>query len=220
MNDQEPILTEEDGTLGDTYEHPAFGCVAISRVSGGTGNLFMSNVKHDHFVALRVMRAKMARSHYQDQHYAQDPIVEVNMSMVQFAELMAGMNTGSGVPCTISRIEKKGVPGINLENTNRRFAKEVDDRFKELAKQIDTITNSTREALTAAKVPVSKQGAILSPLAKLEQDLRSNIPFMQKQFAETMEGIVSEAKSVIESYATERGITPGEAPLLISSGDI
>ena len=216
MNDQEPKLTQEDDTLGGRFEHPAFGCVTISRVSGG-GPLFMSNVRHQHQIHLTVKRASMRRNHNQDNHYAEGEIVEVAMSNVQFAELMAGMNTGSGVPCTLTRVIGTGhIPGIKMENTNRRFSKEAKARFTELATQINTMVKSTQEALEAAKVPKSRQGAILSPMEKLEQDLRSNIPFMQSQFAETMEGIVAEAKSVVESYALERGIAPGEAPILLN----
>lgn len=215
---EEPKLIKEDGVLGEIYTHPAFGCISISQTHGGSGTLFMSNVRHDSQIRFTVHRAKMARNHYQDQHYAEETIVEVTMSKVQFAELMAGMNQGGGVPCTLTRVDGTSPPGIAMENTNKRFAKEANSRFKELARQIDSIITTTKAALDEAKVSKAKQGPILSPLTKLEQDLRSNIPFMQDQFRESMEKIVSEAKSVVESYATELGMSPGKGVTLLSDG--
>jgi hypothetical protein len=217
MKNEEPTINASASGLGDIYEHPAFGCVSFSRTSGGSGTLFMSNVQHNHQIRLRIERASMARQFHHDTHYAGENLIEVTMSQVQFAELMAGMNQGSGVPCTLTRVNQKPVPGISMETTNKRFSKETDEVFEKLAHTVNCIVSNTRDALTGAKVSKAAQAAILAPLSKLAQDLGSNIPFMHDQFRESMEKVVSEAKSVVESYAISKGLEQQGATLAITN---
>lgn len=46
------VTTESDGR--NTTRHPAFGCLSINRVSGGSRNFFGSDVRHDHYISLRL----------------------------------------------------------------------------------------------------------------------------------------------------------------------
>lgn len=108
------------------------------------------------------------------------------------------------------------IPSIKLANANKRFSKEAKERFTALSTQINSVVTTITAALVDAKVPKTKQAGIIAPLTRLEQELRSNLPFMADQFAETMEKIVSEAKSVVESYALEQGLTTAARPTLLS----
>lgn len=211
--------TREDGFQdNDMFSHPAFGFVRVSRVQGGDPNLFMSNVKHDGKVSIVIGTAKMERSHHHDKHYSRKELIQVEMSTVQFADMMAGMNTGSGVPCTLRRVCEGpyvGVPGIDMENTVSRYSKEVKQRFAETGKELKDLAKTVREALEAAKVSKAKQADILGPIEKLATEIGSNMPFMAEMFRESVEELVQEAKAVVETYAVDKGMDPADIPLLL-----
>ena len=212
---------ESKGNMDDTrYAHPAFGCVSITRSQGGNGRLFMSDVDHRHLICLEVSTASMSRGLNHDKHFSEGTIVRLAMTPLQFAELVGNMSRGSGTPCTLEWVKGEGmIPPIHGESSTRRFSKEAKAEFLKLAKQISEIVTETRSALEAAKLSKPKQDAILVPLTKIQRTLSDSLPFMQDMFSESLEKIVSEAKSIVESYATERGIEPGQAPLLISSAE-
>jgi hypothetical protein len=220
MKPEEPTLRREDSVMGMTYEHPAFGCVEISKCQSTPLTMFMSNVRHQHTVRFTVSQAEMDRRHNHDTHRSTKPICSFSMTMVQFAELMGAMGTGSGVPCTLEWVRGEGgKPGISLASAPKRYADEVKAEFKRLGKQVAVIVAETQKALDEAKMSKTKQAVILGPLHRLAQDLGSNIPFMQDMFVEGIESIISEAKAVVEAYAIDNGIEPGDAPIMISSNE-
>jgi hypothetical protein len=213
----------------DRYEHPAFGFIRLNRVQGGDPHLFMSNVRHQNKVTICIGRATMARRHHLDTHYAREEEISIEMTTVQFADLMAGLGQGGGVPCTIRKMrgpDGRGpdgngayLPGIDMENTAARYSKEVADTFKKRGQEIDDLVETVRSALDAAKVSKTKQAEILGPIQKLARDLGANMPFMADMFKEAVEGMVQEAKAVVEAYAVDRGITAVEAPALLGQAN-
>lgn len=214
-----PPTEEQDGKR-TVYRHPAFGFVRISRPHGGDPNLFMSNVKHEHKVALTIGTAYMDREHHHDRHFAEDDLITVEMSSVQFADMLAGLSTRGGSPCTIRRRENRVlVPGIDIESTTRRSAAEMQEAFQQTGAKLQDLSRKVREQLVAAKVSKSRQAAILDPIETLATQIRSNLPFMSDMFQETVEGLVQEAKAVVEAYAEERGIGKDEAPLIEDKRD-
>lgn len=219
-----PTVTEDGLNGNDMFTHPAFGFIRVSRVQGGDPNLFMSNVKHDGKVNIVIGTAKMERSYHHDKHYAGKEMIQIEMSTVQFADMMAGMNTGSGVPCTLRRIRDEAgkyisVPGIDMENTVSRYSKEVKQRFADTGRDLKDLAKTVREALEAAKVSKTKQADILGPIEKLATEIGSNMPFMAEMFRESVEELVQEAKAVVETYATEKGLDPDSLPLLLGKGE-
>lgn len=213
--------TEVDSHLGDAqYVHPAFGFIRVSRVQGGDPNLFMSNVQHEQRMSLVIGTAKMERAHHHDKHYSGRELIQVEMSTVQFADMMAGMNTGSGVPCTLRRVHDEqgqyvSVPGIDMENTVSRYSKEMKDKFRETGTRIKDLAKTVRAAMEAAKVSKTKQDDILGPIESLATEIGSNLPFMAEMFRESVEELVQEAKAVVENYAADKGLNPNDAPLLL-----
>lgn len=215
-----PGLDEEGGR----YDHPAFGYIRVNRVQGGDPRLFMSNVRHQTKITLTIGKASMERRHYHDVHYAENEEITIEMSTVQFADLMAGFGTGSGVPCTLRRLrgpDGKGysVPGIDMENTVNRYSKEVKNKFSMTGKDLSELADSVIKALDAAKVSKSKQREIVAPIEKLAREIGANMPFMADMFNEAVESIVQEAKAVVESYATEQGLTADAAHTLLGKSD-
>ena len=209
---------------GARFDHPAFGFIRINRVQGGDPALFMSNVRHSTKITLTIGRASMERRHYHDVHYAGNEEIQIEMSTVQFADLMAGFGTGGGVPCTLRRVKDGaggyvGVPGIDMENTVNRYSKEVKNKFSMTGRELSELAQDVVKALDAAKVSKSKQREIVAPIEKLAREIGTNMPFMADMFTEAVESLVQEAKAVVESYAVEQGLTSESAPTLLGKSD-
>lgn len=217
MNKMPPVIRESGGLTNehDRFDHPAFGYIRITRPQGGDPDLFMSNVKHDTKVSITIGRASMERAFHHDRHYAERELIRVEMSTVQFADLMSGMNTYGGTPCTLRRIETMtDVPGIDMETTVARYSKEVKKSFQSVGDELARLADGVRKALDDAKVSKAKQAAIVAPIEKLSRDIGSNMPFMEEMFRESVEKLVQEAKAVVEAYATNHGLEASSVPLL------
>src|SRR5437868_8231795 len=104
----EPTQTERG------EQHPAFGMIGASRVSHSPPGavLFDSDVQHQHYVVVRVRTAARRRDLNRDYLYADQQIVEVAMSEAQWASFVSSMNTGDGVPCTLTARGLEPVPGM------------------------------------------------------------------------------------------------------------
>jgi hypothetical protein len=204
VDKMEPVKLERRGLdNAERYTHPAFGSVTLTTVNGGGGTMFLSNVRHPRRVRFEVCQAIMERSYNHDKHYADKSIVHFEMSEIQFAELVSGMNKGNGTPCTLTWMRGEGyLPDIVLPSSSARFKGEVKEAFARAAAAIRGVKAEVQKTLDAAKVSKVKQEEILRHLSALEREVGSNLPFMHHQFEESLEGMVAEAKSVVEAYAS------------------
>ena len=180
----------------ERHEHPAFGMLCFSRVSGGDPNLFGSSVEHNHKIQLTLKRGSVRRNLNSDWYYGKETLFEVEMSYTQFAELISAMNVGDGVPVTLRYVRGEGnIPGIELENKRNTFKQEFkaqqDDTLAECASVIDEL-----RSLFSEKKPLNKaqKGEVIDKLTKVYNNLTVNNDFALKQFDEAMEKISTEAK--------------------------
>lgn len=97
----------------EEIEHPAFGMIHASRISGQR-NLFMVDYPQGHFVRLTIAPATLIRDLSNDWvHSRAYPLIEVDLSEVQWARMISSMNT-TGVPCTLNQYADPKHPG-NVE---------------------------------------------------------------------------------------------------------
>jgi hypothetical protein len=190
--------------------HPAFGIIGASRVSqGGAGGgavLFDSDVKHNHYVILRIGRASRRRDLHTDWvHEAggRGEIVEVAMSEAQWASMISSMNT-SGVPCTIRHTEKDGrMPELDFDSR-------LDLTHREVRQKAQDALAEVREALEAVKAKPTK--ANVRALENRLENAPANLEFAAKRLTEHAEEVTTKAKADVEAYviqkAQELGINP------------
>lgn len=97
------------GLSEETVEkHESYGMVSINRTSSGGTYLFGSIMNHHSFITLTIKHAKVRRHLAQDWYSADSlPIVEIELSHTQFAELITSPGIGDGVPCTIRGLNGK-----------------------------------------------------------------------------------------------------------------
>ena len=186
---------------GEEITHPAFGMCRLSRVSGDV-DLYGSAVKHQHFISLTIMRGSYRHELGRDWYHGKKELIEVYLSASQFAEMLTCMNIGSGVPCTIRHIAGEGQGRLPKQESE---AKRVENYMSEQMHRYADALNGSR---AKAETILNKDGAItkgerkelLSTISAMFAELRSNIPFYERSFAESAEKLTQQAKTEIENF--------------------
>lgn len=178
--------------------HPSFGMVSISRVSGHK-RLFESPFEHHHFITLSISHADRTRTDLHDnQIFPTKEIVEVAMSEVQFANMIASLNMGTGTPCTIHHLEGEMIEEPNPDQTKKTFAHEAKEHFTHLAAMAEELENLTN--MKPADVKKEQRERMRFLALKMHQEVTSNMDFFHQRFQETMDKVVNVAKSEIDAH--------------------
>lgn len=214
---QEPTLDEYGAET-----HPAFGMVGASRVSSTPGAiLFDSDIRHGHYVVLRISRATRRRDLKHDWiHGGSRELIEVAMSEAQWASFVSSMNT-AGVPCTIVQTETEfQVPGLNfsprLKESMREVHEAATEAFDEILEALAAL-----EALEAEDKPsVKARREALHTLKMRIKNATPNVDYAGKKLAEHAENVVQKARADIEAMVTHKaaqlGLTGADAQGLLS----
>lgn len=179
--------------------HPAYGKIAVSRVSG-YAELLDSDFPHQHYMVIRIHRTEHVRSLSGDRyHESRLPIVEVALSESQWATFVSSPNVGAGSPCTIQFTEKDGpIPQILKEPKTDQFAGDIK---KDLQDMLDAITEMERVwEDQQTKVSASVRAIMKEQLRVLRARASDGMPFVAKRFDEHMEKTVDKAKSEVHAY--------------------
>jgi len=200
-------------SLHDKKEkHESFAMMSFSRIqSGAPQTLFGSDLQHNTIIAMRLHHATKARSLSNNWYHADGLITEVYMSQNQFSEMITSMNMGDGIPVTLRFTEKDG----HLEDpTYSSMVEEHESEFKQhtdkVSKEADELLTSMKEILEGAgTVKKADRNALLNKAAMLLQEIKSNMPFMEKQFAKAMDKTVTDAKGTIEAFYQHRVVEAG-----------
>lgn len=172
--------------------------------------MFGSEVTHRSGVRLQIETGAQERSSNHDWFYSRDSIVEVQMTAMQFVELITtGMN-GSGVPCTIKRRDGKLVE-------QKSFAKDVVGIYKDERTENElAVLNRVGESISLVE-SLEKQKAVSkadlkevkASLIAAQQMVKNNMPYLTKCFDEHIEKTVQEAKCNIEGFIENKIRTAG-----------
>src|SRR4029077_11436755 len=96
-------------------EHPSYGLVHISRITGGPGahRLFGSPLAHHYgTIRLSIGSAKWIHGQHHDRYQGglKGEHIEIEMSAAQFADMITSLNIGCGTPCTIRYLTGVEIP--------------------------------------------------------------------------------------------------------------
>jgi len=117
----------------------------------------------------------------------------------------------------------KGVDRCPDDETRHKFHHDVSHNIKEINATIADITKAIRE-ITEQKGPIkaADKRTLTSLAARLEGQVRSSLPFVEKSYIERIENITEEAKVIVESHIIQvcerRGIPLSEMPPLQLEG--
>jgi len=199
----------EDNMNQEPESHESYGMVGFSRVSTTPPiNLFGSSIKHGNLITLKISTARKYREYQKDRYMANESVVEVEMSATQFAEAITSFNVGQGVPCTLRYVngdkwdkEKRGYrepcPEINFR---KQATNELKKEMSDLSTRLDELKKDSEEILTRKEpIKAADRKKLLDDLRMLEQEIRSNIPFVHECFNKSVDKTVTEAKGEIEA---------------------
>jgi hypothetical protein len=196
-----PTITQQRGPGGSIEtkaEHPAYGMIGASRVSGGT-MLFGSDFQHNAFVRIAVRRAYVRRDLSTDWPHAHQELIEVDLSEAQWAEFVSAMNIGFGVQCTIRHVQGEYAPGIptpekRMDQFRAELAEDLSDSIEALA--------DLEAAIDGLKLSQKQKDELLKKVDTSRSRLTSGLPFVATRFAEHMDTTVNKARIEINAHAT------------------
>jgi hypothetical protein len=187
--------------------HPAWALIGAHRVShGGGAVLFDSDIRHEHYVTVRISTASRMRDLNRDWLLSEREFVEVAMSEAQWASFVSSMNSGQGVPCTLTRREDElNVPGMPYEPR-------LQQSMAEVRGAADKTIAAIREAFDT--YAAHKTVGNLRSLQYAIENATPNVMFAAKSLTEHAENVVQRAKADIEAMvvhkARQLGIEPTE----------
>ena len=189
----------------EVEKHESFGLVSFSRITGGGKRRFFGSPLRDHASSISLTIKKAYREHElsQDWIFEDREVVEVEMTAAQFATLLTTMNYGSGVPCTIRRIEGRRMDDPPEEKIEvDRIRDGFNDDLSALVEKIAKNRRRVDEIIETGNKTKKAMREISSMLASIEQDVRSNLPFVAEQFERATEKIVNVAKAEVDAFVT------------------
>lgn len=200
---------------GTKENHESFGKVGLSRVTGGKDNLFGSSVRHSNFIRLRIHTAEKERDLHTNWYFAKKCLMEIDLSPTQFADMITAMNVGDGVPCTIryvnvpDELNKGQLEPCPSYDQRKQFEDEFRQDVKDIAGNALKLCKEAETLLAQKTIKAADRDLLLGLLRKIEQDIRSNLPYVSRQFNEAMDKTVSEAKGEVEAFVQNKIVSLG-----------
>lgn len=190
----------------DTTEqrHESFGQLHFGRwTSGGKHAFYGSDLKHDRGITMTLHTSKLSRSLNMDRHFADQVVVEVQMTEAQFAEAISTLNIGSGVPVTIVHRHTEGFRRMEA----CPFVHKGDQVLKEVRDDAKRATVEMRAAIQRLEGLLNAPGGISKgALKEILGDLKSgasaaddHLPFIVDQFSKVVEKMVVDASATINA---------------------
>jgi len=183
--------------------HPAFGQIVIHRVQhSGKFSLYGSASGH-HMTTVTISISKSERSQHlsKDWYFGKEKIIEIEMTALQFADLLTNFNMASGVPCTIRHIKGEDIPDIPSEDNTEigRITEAFDSEMK---------SKFSSEGILAAKKEINeilaKKNLLRADRIRLSRltdgllgEIEHNVPFVMQQYTKAVGKIESEVKKEV-----------------------
>lgn len=207
----------DEEQFGREQEHPAFGQIHVSRVTGHR-NLFMVDYPQDGWVELVIERASLNRSGGHDRIYGDQEIMRVALSSVQWAQMLSSMNT-QGVPCTLARYTDPHtgdfmtpkLPDKHVADTET-FKNDVRNRADKATKGISEAAERLAEIM---KGPLRKGdlAEVQDLLHTAKMMLASNLTYVVETAEKTIDAAAKHGQAEVDSHIDFAMMRLGERAL-------
>lgn len=214
---REGVVEPTTNDRGDE-EHPSWVMLGVSRISvGGAGAvLFDSDLKHSTVMRITLSSATRQRQLNRDYVRADRRLIEVDMSMAQWAAFVSSPGQGDGVPATLRW--RSTIGAVPQAPYAPRLALSIDEARSAAEKSVAEI----KAAFAAFEErPIKKNRDTLKYAIA---NAPANMVFAAKSLGEHAENVVTKAKADIEAevqrVAEQRGLDPGDigGTLQLSAG--
>ena len=197
----------------------SWGMVGFYRNYGSGRELFGSDVTNHNTIRLAIKHAIKHRDLGRDWTMGDDMICEVELSALQFDELLTNMNVGDGVPCTIRYTREDGY--VDYKNEKSKIEVIQEERSAEIdeaALNLQEAINQLSELISNKKIPKTIGGELLHKLKVATSNLEgSSYEFYKKQAFNEVAQMVVEAKSQISEHINHKIYSVGLEHLINAS---
>ena len=205
--------------MSNREKHKSWGMVGFYHNFGSGRELFGSDVTNHNTIKLTVKHAAKHRELGRDWTMGDDIICEVELSALQFAELLTNMNMGDGVPCTIKYTKEDGCVDYKSEKSKIEVIQE--ERNAEIEKassNLQEVIGELTELISNKKIPKTVGSELLHKLKCATSNLEgNNYEFYKKQAFNEVAKMVVEAKSQISEHINHKIYSVGLEHLIKAS---
>ena len=205
--------------MSNREKHKSWGMVGFYRNFGSGRELFGSDVTNHNTIRLTVKHAVKYRELGRDWTMGDDIICEVELSALQFAELLTNMNMGDGVPCTIKYTREDGYVDYKSEKSKIEVIQEErNEEIEKASSNLQEVISELTELISNKKIPKTVGNELLHKLKCATSNLEgSNYEFYKKQAFNEVAKMVVEAKSQISEHINHKIYSVGLEHLINSS---
>lgn len=216
-------VTATEKTYGGRTEieesHPAFGTAIVTRSQGSGRPLFQSDLMHNHTICLSITRATRKRDLARDWVHPTQELIEIEMSLAQWGQLVSSHGIGAGTPVTIRATETdRNVPHIPFEPRLGLNLTEVENGAEKLIAEVREAHARLQDAYDN-KLGAKAIREAMHSLSMVIANTPNNATFLVKSLSEAAEHTVTQARSDIEAHIlTATSLIEGQAaiePLLL-----
>jgi hypothetical protein len=189
------------GKRRDKRTHPSYGMISASRSGSRSGRLFGSSIKDHHAtVRLTISEGEVQFDLSKERYHPTGQYIEVEMSAVQWAEMLTTLNWGSGIPCTIRFLRGQG--RIEDPPDDETEVERVHNGFSEYTQEISTRYAELTEAVVKALKRSSKKTReeVEKAVTLLHQAIEADMPFAVTQFQRATDKVIAAAKAEVEAF--------------------
>lgn len=206
-----PVVEKrDDGSMVET--HPSYGLVHVGHyTTTPPQNFFGSSVRHSAGVSLTISLAQKSRDLSNTWYSSRDEVIKIDMTGAQWTELLALFNHGSGVPCTISHVNKSAledyedtlVPPCPETNERQEIESEFRRAMADTASGVSKLIERAQELQSKPSITKADRKEFLDIANNIKCKIDCVLPFIHAQFNEAMDGIVVNAKHDLELFANQ-----------------
>lgn len=199
---------------GKVYEHESYGMVGINRVGGGgtlgDKQMFMSDVSVGNFMELTIKQARVERDLHHDWPFGEETLIKIQLSPIQFSELITNMNVGDGVPCTIAYMKNKGFIDYKpLPAKIDVLREEAEQQISTAEQGIQSAISTLQEALRGKGYLSKKQMQELIDSLSQARYLYQNDDFAKRSAQEEINKMVLQARAQVAAYVDHKIYSTG-----------
>lgn len=183
--------------------HESFGQLEICRQQSNVGTpLYGSSIKCENTIRLTIHSSEEHRSLHRFWFFQRRPLIQIEMSPVQFAEAITSLNT-TGIPCTIRVIDGVRMENPPIESVHEIFNNELQKDINEIMIQANDLSRNAEQILRQpGGLNKESKSTLLGILFKLKQNIIDNLPFLHKSVVRQLNKSSHEVKSELDAHIT------------------
>lgn len=204
--------------------HPSYAMISLGRYTCMPAqNFFGSAIKHHAGISLRIRLAEKHRNLSNDWYFGKQEVIEVNMTAAQLADLLTSMNIGDGVPCTLTHLAQSDelqaqypdpmVPPCPETTMRQQYEDEFKKDMRQVAEGIAKLVQMARVLQEKPSINKADRKQFADIADTIKCKIENSIPFVQGQFNEALDKVLTEAKADLESFTDQLAHSLGSEAL-------